>query len=65
MNLALYVGLLKKTTSVAREVFFYTPRRWNFMQMAHRHMPMRIRKEFHHLRQLTPVKTAVFELVIN
>ena len=36
-----------------------------FHAMAHRHMVMCMRKEFHHLRQLTPVKTAVLAIKTN
>ena len=65
MNLAMYIGLVKKTVSVARELRFGLLRWWNLVQMASCAMPMRMHKEeFHHhfpfnLRQLTLVKTGI------
>ena len=61
-------ALVKKTTSVARELCFWPPHRWNLVQMAHAHAHADVHAQgvHHHFpfnsRQLMPVKTAVLAI---
>ena len=67
MNLAMYIGLVKKTLLVAREVCFGRLRRRNLVQMAasayaDAHAQGGI-SPWINLRQLTPIKTAVLAVL--